>query len=104
MDLLSCGLEAFIPVSFIHNQRVNNIEDFVTVGDTVKGEIVEIDRANNRVIISLKAVPSEKVLQFFDNTAIGDKVKGRAESITNSMVFFNIAPEVTGVLRTREVS
>lgn len=97
-------MEAFVPISYIHNQRVNKIEDFINVGDKVKGEIVEIDRSNRRIIVSLKKVASEKVNEFFDTAAIGDKIKGTVETITSAVVFFSISSEITGIVRAREVS
>ena len=48
-----------IHISQIANQRVNNVADFLTVGQTVQAKITECDLENKRVSLSIRALLSE---------------------------------------------
>jgi polyribonucleotide nucleotidyltransferase len=49
------GKEGLVRVSEISNERVNNIEDAVKIGDQVKVKVAEVDR-QGRVNLSIRAV------------------------------------------------
>ncbi len=53
------GIDGLIHISQIANQRVNNVADFLTVGQVVKAKIIESDIENKRVSLSIRALLSE---------------------------------------------
>ncbi len=53
------GIDGLIHISQIANQRVNNVSDFLTVGQTVQAKITECDLENKRVSLSIRALLSE---------------------------------------------
>ncbi len=53
------GIDGLIHISQIANQRVNNVADFLTVGQTVQAKITECDLENKRVSLSIRALLSE---------------------------------------------
>lgn len=53
------GIDGLIHISQIANQRVNNVADFLTVGQTVQAKITECDIENKRVSLSIRALLSE---------------------------------------------
>jgi polyribonucleotide nucleotidyltransferase len=52
------GKEGLVRVSELSNERVNRVEDVVTVGDKVKVKIAEVDR-QGRVNLSMRAVSED---------------------------------------------
>ncbi len=50
------GIDGLIHISQIADQRVNNVADFLTVGDTVKAKITECDLEKKRVSLSIRAL------------------------------------------------
>ncbi len=54
------GIDGLIHISQIADQRVNNVADFLTVGDVVKAKITECDLEKKRVSLSIRALLSNE--------------------------------------------
>ncbi len=50
------GIDGLIHISQIADQRVNNVADFLSVGDVVKAKITECDLEKKRVSLSIRAL------------------------------------------------
>jgi len=99
------GLEAFIPISLIARERIEDISNYVAVGDKINGgEIIEVNRATNKIIVSLRNAPSKHLNSFFDNYKIGDRVTGKLRNIIKTRAFFTISPNIDGSVKMSEVS
>lgn len=57
------GIDGLIHISELSDKRVEKPQDVVSVGDTVKVLIKDIDVENKRVALSMKDVPNEKEQQ-----------------------------------------
>lgn len=57
------GVEAFLPLSELTSKRVKSPEEVVSVGDVVKGRILELDPRRRRMIISLRAPEEQRAVQ-----------------------------------------
>lgn len=56
------GIDGLIHISQIANQRVNNVSDILSVGDTVDAQIIDIDADQKRISLSMRALlPEEEV-------------------------------------------
>lgn len=51
---LAKGVDGFIPAQFASKDFIKNLKDRFKAGDVVKAEIVEIDRANKKIKLSIK--------------------------------------------------
>ena len=98
------GLEGFIPVSHIAREHIEDINSYVSVGEVIKGDIIEANREYNKIIVSLKNAPSKHLIAFFDAHNIGDKVKGKLKNIMTSRAYFSIAPNIDGSVKAFDVS
>jgi small subunit ribosomal protein S1 len=98
------GLEGFIPISYISFDHISDISSFIAVGDTIKGEIFEVDKSKKRIIISLLKKSDNPLNIFYDTYNVGDRIKGKLKSVVRSRAYFNIAPNVDGTLKMSEVS
>ncbi len=54
------GIDGLIHISQISTQRVNNVKDALSVGQTVEAKITEIDLDRKRISISIRALLEEK--------------------------------------------
>ena len=54
------GIDGLIHISQIANQRVNNVADFLTVGQTVQAKITEINPETKRVSLSIRELLSDE--------------------------------------------
>jgi ribosomal protein S1 len=57
------GVEAFIPLGELSSKRIKSPEEVVSVGDMVKGRIIELDPRRRRMVISLRAPEEQQAVQ-----------------------------------------
>jgi ribosomal protein S1 len=70
------GVEAFLPLSELTSKRVKSPEEVVSVGDVVKGRIIELDPRRRRMIISLRAPEEQRAVQEHRQRAGSSKSGG----------------------------
>jgi len=97
-------LEAFLHVSEISwDKNVKHPKDYISVGDEINVEVIEIDKANRRLRVSLKSLLPKPMEEFAKNHKVGDVVKGEVSSVTDFGAFIKI-DDVEGLLHNQEVS
>ena len=97
-------LEAFLHVSEISwDKNVKHPKDYLKVGDEIDVEIIEIDKENQRLRVSLKKLLPKPIEVFAQKNRIGDVVKGTITSITDFGAFVKLG-EVEGLLHNQECS
>ena len=97
-------LEAFLHVSEISwDKNVKHPKDYLKVGDEINVEIIEIDKENQRLRVSLKKLLPKPIDTFSSKHNIGDTLKGEVTSITDFGAFVKLG-EVEGLLHNQECS
>ena len=61
------GVKAFLPISEITSDRVNQIADVLKVDDVIKALVLEVDKRNWRMKLSIKALADQKERAIFEN-------------------------------------
>ena len=70
------GVEAFLPLGELTSKRVKSPDEVVSVGDVVKGRIIELDPRRRRMIISLRAPEEQRAVQEHRQRAGSSKSGG----------------------------
>lgn len=97
-------LEAFLHVSEISwDKNVKHPKDYLTVGEDINVEIIEIDKENKRLRVSLKKLLPKPIDQFNSANSIGSVIKGEVTSITDFGAFVKVGV-VEGLLHNQECS
>ncbi|MDD5405925.1 MAG: 30S ribosomal protein S1 [Sulfurovaceae bacterium] len=97
-------LEAFLHVSEISwDKNVKHPSDYLTIGDNIKVEVIEIDRDKKRLRVSLKNLVDKPIDAFATAHKIGDIVKGVVTSVTDFGAFVKIGA-IEGLLHNQEIS
>jgi small subunit ribosomal protein S1 len=97
-------LEAFLHVSEISwDKNVKHPKDYLKVGDEINVEIIEIDKENQRLRVSLKKLLPKPIETFKSKHNIGDVIKGSVTSVTDFGAFIKVG-EVEGLLHNQECS
>lgn len=99
------GVRGFIPASLVDRQFVEDLGDFK--GKTIKVKVAEIDRENNKLILSRKAVLEDQY-QADVETAIqaiqpGTVIEGTVQRLTNFGVFVDVGG-VDGLVHVSELA
>ncbi|MBM7544676.1 small subunit ribosomal protein S1 [Weissella beninensis] len=103
--VVDAGVRGFIPASMIENRFVSDLNQYK--GQTVRAQIVEIDPADNRLILSRRAVidaeRSEAIEKVFGTLNEGDVVEGKVARMTDFGAFVDLGG-VDGLVHVSEIS
>lgn len=99
------GVRAFIPASLVEQHFVEDFSDYK--GRTLRVKIVEFDRANNKIILSAKAVLEEeeekRKQEIIHSLQPGQIIEGTVQRLTNFGVFVDIGG-VDGLVHISELA
>jgi small subunit ribosomal protein S1 len=97
-------LEAFLHVSEISwDKNVKHPKDYLEVGQEIDVEVIEIDKENKRLRVSLKNLLPKPIEKFAQTYKVGDEVEGVVTSVTDFGAFVKIG-ELEGLLHNQECS
>lgn len=103
--VVDVGLRGFVPASQV---ELNYVEDFSDYkGKTLKLKVIELDRDNNRVILSQKAVLEEELQKqkddLFNRIQEGSVIEGSVQRLTDFGAFVDVGG-VDGLIHISELS
>ena len=101
---LGNDIEGFLHISEISwNKNVKNPNDYLTVGEEIDVEVIEINSNTHKLRVSLKRLLPKPFDEFLKNYHEGDVVTGTITSLTDFGAFVRIAG-VEGLLHNQDIS
>ena len=97
---IGVGRDGLVHISQVSVKRINRIEDVLKVGDEVRVWVKELDRARNRISLTMIS-PDTKTIQDLRE---GEVVTGIVTRILPYGAFVDIGVEREGMLHIREMS
>ncbi len=92
----------------LHNQDVDwnksKAKDVLNVGDEVEVKIAKIDKENEKISLSRKAVLESPVQKYAKEKRVGEIVKGKVKDIKDFGVFVELQPGVDALIRNEDLS
>jgi small subunit ribosomal protein S1 len=98
------GADGLIPVSEFSWQRVNDLNEFVKVGDTVEVMVNKIDREARKISLSVKALSTSPWDEFATRIKAGARVTGKVTRIAEFGAFVELEPGIEGLIHVSELS
>ena len=90
--VVDVGIRGFIPASLVETYFVDDFSDYV--GRDLAVKVIDLDRDQNRVILSHRAVTeeeeAEKKAELLQSLEAGQVIKGKVERITSFGAFVDI--------------
>jgi len=97
-------LEAFLHVSEVSwDKNVKHPKDYLSVGEDINVEVIEIDNEKRRLRVSLKSLQPKPMEAFSRKHRVGDVVTGTVTSLTDFGAFVKL-DGVEGLLHNQETS
>lgn len=97
------GISCFIHISDIAYEHVDNIENYLKVGETYTFRVIKIDKQQKRVSLGLKQLVENPKTVYIKNLHVGDKLSG---TVTKILAFGAIIKlddsDVTGLLHVSD--
>jgi small subunit ribosomal protein S1 len=85
-------------------KRVNHPSEVINIGDTVKVQIVRINKDTQRISLGMKQLESDPWDGAEAKYAVGTKLSGRVTNITEYGAFVELEPGIEGLVHVSEMS
>lgn len=98
------GVDGLLHVTDIAWRRVNNPSDVLTIGETVKVQIVRINQETQRISLGMKQLQSDPWEGVAAKYPIDARFTGLVTNITDYGAFVELEPGVEGLVHVSEMS
>jgi small subunit ribosomal protein S1 len=98
------GADGLIPASEFSWQRVNDLNEFVKIGQEVEVLINRIDFEARKIGLSMRALTVSPFEEYHKLVKAGARVKGKVSRIADFGAFVELVPGVEGLIHVSELS
>ncbi len=98
------GIDGLLHVTDIAWKRVNHPSDVLTVGGSVKVQIIRINPETQRISLGMKQLDKDPWDIVIERYAVGTKVKGKVTNITDYGAFVELEDGIEGLVHVSEMS
>ena len=98
------GIDGLLHVTDISYKRVNHPSEVLGIGDTVKVQIIRINRETQRISLGMKQLESDPWEGAAAKYPVGGVFRGRVTNITEYGAFVELEPGIEGLVHVSEMS
>ena len=98
------GIDGLIHISELSWSHVNHPSEVVSIGDTVRVKVLDIDQDRQRISLGLKQTQEDPWQRVLNEYKEGDVVDGKVTKIVAFGAFVQILPGVEGLVHISELA
>ena len=98
------GIDGLLHVTDMAWRRVNHPSEILSIGQTVKVQIIRINQETHRISLGMKQLESDPWEGITEKYPVGKKIKGTVTNITDYGAFVEIEPGIEGLIHVSEMS
>jgi small subunit ribosomal protein S1 len=98
------GIDGLIHISELSWSHVNHPSEVVSIGDTVRVKVLDIDRDRQRISLGLKQTQEDPWQKVLNDYSVDDVVEGKVTKIVAFGAFVQILPGVEGLVHISELA
>jgi len=98
------GIDGLLHVTDVSYKRVNHPSEVLNIGDTVKVQIIRINRDTQRISLGMKQLESDPWEGAVSKYPVGDVFRGRVTNITEYGAFVELEAGIEGLVHVSEMS
>ncbi len=98
------GIDGLLHVTDMSYKRVGHPNEVINIGDTVKVQIIRINRETQRISLGMKQLESDPWQGADAKYPVGAKLTGRVTNITEYGAFIELEPGIEGLVHVSEMS
>ncbi|ARS25730.1 30S ribosomal protein S1 [Sphingomonas sp. KC8] len=98
------GIDGLLHVTDLSYKRVGHPSEMINIGDTVRVQIIRINRDTQRISLGMKQLESDPWEGAGAKYPIGAKFTGRVTNITEYGAFVELEPGIEGLVHVSEMS
>src|SRR5881392_792705 len=98
------GIDGLIHISELSWSHVNHPSEVLSVGETVRVKVLDIDRERQRISLGLKQTQEDPWRRVLDEYRQGDVLEGKVTKVVAFGAFVEIIPGVEGLVHISELA
>jgi small subunit ribosomal protein S1 len=98
------GIDGLLHVTDISYKRVSHPSEIIAIGDSVKVQIIRINKDTQRISLGMKQLESDPWEAAVANYPVGTKLSGRVTNITEYGAFVELEAGIEGLVHVSEMS
>jgi small subunit ribosomal protein S1 len=98
------GIDGLIHISELSWSHVNHPSEILSIGDTVKVKVLDIDRDRQRISLGLKQTQEDPWQRIVDTYTVGDELEGKVTKVVTFGAFVEILDGVEGLVHISELA
>jgi small subunit ribosomal protein S1 len=98
------GIDGLLHVTDISYKRVNHPSEAINIGDTLKVQIIRINKDTQRISLGMKQLESDPWDSVAAKFPVGAKLTGRVTNITEYGAFVELEAGIEGLVHVSEMS
>ena len=98
------GIDGLIHISELSWSHVNHPSELLSIGDTVKVKVLDIDRDRQRISLGLKQTQEDPWRRIVDTYNVGDELQGKVTKVVTFGAFVEILDGVEGLVHISELA
>ncbi|MDD5454916.1 MAG: 30S ribosomal protein S1 [Candidatus Ratteibacteria bacterium] len=102
---LEKGIEGLIHISELSwTKHISHPSQMLSIGDVVEAIVINIDKANNKIALSIKRTEADPWLKLKDKYPKGSQIKTKVRTITDYGVFVELEEGIEGLIHVSDLS
>ena len=98
------GIDGLLHVTDISYKRITHPSEIINIGDTVKVQIVRINRDTQRISLGMKQLENDPWEDAVAKYPVGARLSGAVTNITEYGAFIELEPGIEGLVHVSEMS
>jgi small subunit ribosomal protein S1 len=98
------GIDGLLHVTDLSYKRVNHPSEMINIGDTVRVQIIRINRETQRISLGMKQLESDPWEGAQAKYPLNGTFRGRVTNITEYGAFVELEPGIEGLVHVSEMS
>ncbi|ASK89981.1 30S ribosomal protein S1 [Sphingorhabdus sp. SMR4y] len=98
------GIDGLLHVTDLSYKRVNHPNEMINIGDTLKVQIIKINKDTQRISLGMKQLESDPWDSATEKYSVGTKLTGSVTNITEYGAFVELEPGIEGLVHVSEMS
>jgi small subunit ribosomal protein S1 len=98
------GIDGLLHVTDIAWRRVNHPTEVLTIGETIKVQIIRVNQESHRISLGMKQLQADPWEGISAKYPVGARFTGRVTNITDYGAFVELEPGIEGLIHVSEMS
>ena len=98
------GVDGLLHVTDISWKRINHPAEVLSVGQTVKVQVIKFNEDNQRISLGMKQLENDPWQAVADKFQVGEVYKGKVTNITDYGAFVELEDGIEGLVHVSEMS